>query len=112
VKPNSTLGVMRAPSLLTSIWVSTVLAVVVVAIAGFYSMWETYSTGSAPLATVFVLPFLVGAATAVDALPKGFHWISLITGMLAEILVVLVVIHGIRYFVWHRSGKRHVQNSA
>lgn len=98
---------MRGPSLLPSIYVSAVLAVVVVVVAGFYSAWEAYATGSAPLATVLVLPFLVGVGAAVGALPKEFHWIAWVTGLLFEVLVVLVVIHGIRYFSWRRDGKRH-----
>jgi len=103
---------MRGPSLLPSICASTVLAVVVVVIAGFYSAWEAYATGSPPLTTVLVLPFLVGAAAAVDALPKDFHWAAWVTGLLFEALVVLVVVHGIRYFNWHRAGKRHEHNAA
>ena len=103
---------MRGPSLLPSIYASTFLAVVVVVIAGFYSAWEAYATGSAPLASVLVFPFLVGAGTAVGVLPREFHWVAWVTGMVFEVLVVLVVIHGIRYFSWRRAGKRHAQNAA
>lgn len=103
---------MRGPSLLSSIWASIVLAVVVVAIAGFYSAWEAYASGTATLATVLVIPFLAGAAVAVYTLPKDFHWVAWVTGLLVEMLVVLVFIHGVRYFIWHRSGKRHEHNAA
>ena len=103
---------MRGPSLPPSICASTVLAGAVVVITGFYSAWEAFATGAAPLTAVLVLPFLAGAAVAVDVLPKEFHWVAWLTGMLFEVLVALVAVHSIRYFKWRHDGQRDEKNDA
>jgi len=89
-----------------------VLAGAVVVIAGFYSAWEAYATGAAPLTTVLVLPFLVGAGAAASILPREFHWVAWLAGMLFEALVVLAFVHSIRYFKWRRNETHDDQNAA
>lgn len=96
---------IRNPSLSTSIYASIILSIFIVLFVGFYSAWETYATGSPPLATVFLIPLVAGVFVAVEILPKDFYWLAFLTGMLFEVLFVLIVIHGIRYFRWYRSVK-------
>lgn len=107
-----TLTIMRGPSLLPSIYASTVLAGAVLVIAGFYSAWEAYATGAAPFTTVLVLPFLAGAGAAVSVLPKEFHWVAWLAGILFEVLVALVAVHSIRYFKWRHDETHDAKNDA